>query len=100
MIKPTNLGKLTATEYRLIADEAGISQQTVIKWFTNCLSVRPSTERKIISAWLKITKESNLGIDKQVHDNKVVIAKLEAMNEELESQKKVIQDRIAIIIEL
>lgn len=100
MIKPTKLGRLTAKEYRLIAVEAKISQQTVVKWFSNSLAVRPSTEKKIINAWLKIAKESNLGIDKQIHDNSVVIARIEAMNNELEAQKKVIQDRISIIIEL
>ena len=100
MKKPTNLGKLASNQYRLIADEAGVSKQTVEKWFADSLSVRPSTEQKIISAWIRISSSLSAEIDKRVHDNKVVIARIEAMNNVLEAQKKVIDDRLSIIIEL
>lgn len=100
MTKPIDLGKLTAKEYRLIAELAGVSLQTVVKWFTNSLSVRPSTEKRIITAWLKVSSDMDSEIDKRIASNKVVIAKLQSMNKELQEQKQIIKDRLSIISEL
>ena len=56
--------KLTHKEYKAISKESGLAVITITKWFDDSLSVKPSTEQKIIASWLKITKRSSLGIDK------------------------------------
>ena len=100
MKKPTELGNLNASDYRAIAENAGISYQTVVKWFGNSLTVRPSTERKIIDAWVEVCKGDCLSHDEMISKNRTVIAKLEAMNLELKSNKQIIMERLSIIAEL
>lgn len=92
--------KLSESDFKEISNECDISALTVRKWYKNTLSVRPSTQDKIIESWFKVCKKRALNIDAEIDKMDAFIARLESIKSTYKETKSHLTKQISTISEL